>query len=75
MEKITEDIKQQGIEMGILAVPSSGAQAAADALVAAGVKGILCFPSGQLNVPRDVTVKRVNLGADLETLSYFLVNR
>jgi redox-sensing transcriptional repressor len=74
-ESIAEEVRTQGIEIGILAVPSAAAQAAADALVAAGVKGILCFPSGQIHVPRDVFIKRVNIGVDLETLSYFLANR
>jgi redox-sensing transcriptional repressor len=75
LDQIPSEVQKLGIELGVLAVPSEAAQAAADSLIAAGVKAILCFPSGQINVPRDVAVKRVNLGVDLETLSYFLANR
>lgn len=75
LDQIPSEVQKLGIKLGALAVPLKAAQAAVDSLAAAGVKAILCFPSGQINVPKDVAVKRVNLGVDLETLSYFLANR
>ncbi len=64
-----------GVQIGIVAVPPEAAQPVVDALVAAGVKAILGFPNGQVRVPRDVALRRVNLEADLEALSYFLANK
>lgn len=75
IERIGAAVEEAGIQIGIVAVPPEAAQNVVDALVAAGVKAILSFPSGQVLVPRDVALRRVNLEADLEALSYFLANK
>jgi redox-sensing transcriptional repressor len=75
IERIGAAVEELGIRIGIVAVPPEAAQNVVDALVAAGVKAILSFPGGQVLVPRDVTLRRVSLEADLEALSYFLANK
>jgi redox-sensing transcriptional repressor len=60
--------------MAILAVPAAGAQQVADAVVQAGIKGILNFAPVQLHVPREVHVARVDLTIEIEYLSYLLTN-
>jgi redox-sensing transcriptional repressor len=40
--------------------------------VAAGIKAILNFSPGALNVPPDVKLKSVDLTVSLESLSFFL---
>ncbi|MCU0607649.1 MAG: redox-sensing transcriptional repressor Rex [Candidatus Edwardsbacteria bacterium] len=75
MERIGAAVAELGIRIGIVAVPPGAAQQAAEALAAAGIKAILSFPGGQVLVPKDVALRRVNLEADLEALSYFLANK
>jgi redox-sensing transcriptional repressor len=58
-------------EIGIIAVPASGAQEACDAFVAGGLKSILSFAPDRLLTPPDVTFKRVDLAMELEWLSYY----
>jgi redox-sensing transcriptional repressor len=41
-------------------------------VVAAGVKAILNFSPGALNVPPEVKIKGVDLTVSLESLSFFL---
>jgi redox-sensing transcriptional repressor len=55
-----------------VAVPSSRAQAVADALVDAGVKAILNFAPCLVTAPNSVLVRGVDLSSELEHLTYFL---
>jgi redox-sensing transcriptional repressor len=65
---------RQKIEIVIVAVPAENAQAVVDRAVAAGVRAILNFAPTKLRVPEGVSVKTVNMAAELESLSYALVN-
>ena len=74
MEELPEAARELHIQMAILSVPASGAQTVADAVVQAGIKGILNFAPVQLHVPKDVHVARVDLTIEIEYLSYLLTN-
>jgi len=64
--------REGGAEMAILAVPAAVAQRLTDALVAAGVRGILNFVPLQLQVPEGITVNNVNMAVELESLAFAL---
>lgn len=59
-------------ELGVLTVPSDSAQAVADALVAAGVKGLLNFAPVLLRVPPGIQVVTVDLSIQLEQLAFLV---
>ena len=62
-----------GAKIAILAVPSSAAQAATDALVEqAGIRAILNFAPVSLRVPPHVIVRNVSFLQELAVLSYHL---
>lgn len=63
---------REGFEIGVIATPASAAQAVADALVAAGVQGILNFAPRKLRVPEHVTLRTVDMTMEFESLSYAL---
>ena len=63
---------KDGFEIGVIATPAGAAQAVADALVAAGVQGILNFAPRKLRVPESVTVRAVDMTMEFESLSYAL---
>jgi redox-sensing transcriptional repressor len=67
-----EALRRSQVEMAILAVPAESAQEAADALVAAGVRGILNLAPVRLKVPDNVTVNDVDMAVELESLSFAL---
>ena len=75
IDKLPKVIAEKKISIGIIAVPAKGAQEVADKLIKAGVECILNFAPAALIVPENVKVKDVDLSRELETLSYFLVNR
>ena len=65
-------VRRERITIAVVAVPADAAQAVVNAVVAAGVKAILNFSPGALQVPPDVKLKSVDLTVSLESLSFFL---
>lgn len=59
-------------EIGVLCVPAEAAQENHDALVAAGVAGIINFSPTRLQPAPGVPLKNVDLRIDLEELAFFL---
>ena len=72
--ELSRVVKEKGVDIGFLTVPQDAAQEAADALVAAGVRGILNFAPRVINVPSDVHVEPVDFLAGLKRLSFYIVN-
>lgn len=70
--QIAETVRKLKVSLGILTVPADQAQAAADAMMAGGIRGIWNFTPIQLSVPPDVIVKREDLAASLAVLSHRL---
>ena len=58
------------IEIGVIAVPARSAQAVADRLVAAGMRGILNFAHRRIQIPAGVALRTVNLSIELESLAF-----
>ena len=65
-------MKKCGITLGIIAVPASAAQAVADGLVKAGIRGILNFAPYYLDVPKKVKVISIDIAMVLARLPYYL---
>jgi redox-sensing transcriptional repressor len=74
IRNLKKEIEEDKLEMIILAVPPSNAQAIVDDVVAAGVKAILNFAPVNLKVPDDVYLRNENMSMELEYLSFALVN-
>jgi redox-sensing transcriptional repressor len=60
------------IDMGVIATPVRAAQEVADALVAAGVRGILNLAPRKLFVPSHVALRTVDMTVEFESLSFTL---
>jgi len=65
-------LKKRKINIGIIAVPRDAAQRVADALVEAGVKGILNFSPCYVTVPKKVKVITIDIAMDLARLPYYM---
>lgn len=64
--------RRDGIKIAVIAVPAASAQDVVGLVVGAGIKAVLNFSPGTLEVPRDVKLKSVDLTVSLESLSFFL---
>lgn len=75
---IVEDIsnlwtlKRRRIGLAIIAVPPDAAQQTADALVQAGVKGILNFSPCYITVPKKIKVIAIDIAMELARLPYYI---
>jgi redox-sensing transcriptional repressor len=71
-ERMAAVVAATGAELGVLTVPSESAQAVADALVAAGVRGLLNFAPVVLRLPPGVSLVSVDLTVQLEQLAFLV---
>lgn len=68
-------VRARKVEVGVIVTPAESAQAVADALVGAGIEGILNFAPKKLAVPDAVTLRDVNLAIELESLTFALTHK
>ncbi|HEX8494555.1 MAG TPA: redox-sensing transcriptional repressor Rex [Pyrinomonadaceae bacterium] len=72
VKKIERVVREEAIDVAVIAVPARVAQRVLNQVMAAGVKAILNFAPARLRTRLDVKVKNVDLTISLESLSYFL---
>jgi redox-sensing transcriptional repressor len=70
VDTLEQVVRSENIAIAVIAVPVSAAQDVCDRLVAAGVTSILNFAPMVLNVPSHVDVRKVDLAAELQILSF-----
>jgi redox-sensing transcriptional repressor len=68
---LADSVRDKNIIVGVLAVPATSAQQAADDLVASGVKIIFNYSEALLETPSDVTVHTSNPAVELLYALYF----
>jgi redox-sensing transcriptional repressor len=71
-ERLAEVVTATGAELGVLTVPAEAAQGVADALVAAGIRGILNFAPAVVRLPPGVSLVSVDLTVQLEQLAFLV---
>jgi redox-sensing transcriptional repressor len=74
IKNLEKELKENGIEIVVIAVPATVAQYIIDDVVKAGIKAILNFAPANLKVPEDVFLRNENMSMELEYLSFALVN-
>jgi len=74
IKDLEKEIKDDNIEIVVIAVPATVAQYIVDDVLKAGVKAVLNFAPVNLKVPPDVYLRNENMSMELEYLSFALVN-
>jgi redox-sensing transcriptional repressor len=64
--------RRDNIRIAVIAVPTESAQHVLNLVVASGIKAILNFSPGTLEIPEHVKLKSVDLTVSLESLSFYL---
>lgn len=72
VETLANIIRQESIDVIVVAVPAKAAQRVLNQVMSAGIKAVLNFAPTSLISRRGVKVKTVDLTTSLESLSYFL---
>jgi len=68
----SEMIQQHGIRLAMVAVPAEVAQSVTEALVKAGVTGILNYAPINLSVPEDVHVQYIDPVVHLQRMTFYV---
>jgi len=71
VSQLGEVVREKRIAVGIVCVPSAGAQAVADELARAGVRGIVNFAPVPLRMGPGVYVEDIDMTMSLEKAAYF----
>jgi len=69
-DELARVVEQRDVSIGVIAAPAHAAQGVCDALVGAGVSGILTFAPGALRVPDHVDVRAVDVASELQILAF-----
>jgi len=72
LEAITAE---RNIHIGVITVPNNRAQAVADRLTAAGIKGIWNFATVKVRVPEGTCLVNEDLSTGLSSVSYYLARQ
>ena len=72
--ELDQVVEEEGIVVGVLAVPTSAAQPLADALVKSGVRIIFNYSDALVDVPPEVTVHTSSPAVDLLHALYFYLS-
>lgn len=70
--RMDEIIREVGIKIAMIAVPSKFAQEVADKLVQAGIKAILSYAPISLNLPPEVRVQYIDPSIHLQRMTYYV---
>ncbi|MGH9120509.1 MAG: redox-sensing transcriptional repressor Rex [Acidimicrobiales bacterium] len=70
MSDLAAVMSRQRVDIAMVTTPASAAQAAIDALAAAGVTAILNFAPVVVSAPPGTAIRPVDLGVELQVLSY-----
>ena len=71
LDRLAEACAREQVRIGVITTPASVSQRVAERLIAAGVLSILNFAPGVLIVPDSVTVRQVDLAAELQVLAFY----
>lgn len=72
VEQLAQFIRDESVDVMVIAVPAKSAQRVLNQIMSAGIKAVLNFAPVSLNSRKGVKVKTVDLTTSLESLSYFL---
>ncbi len=72
--RLGEIVRQREGEIGVITTPAERAQQVCDQMVQAHLRAILNFAPVQLNVPKGVLLRTVDLRVHLEELSFYLAH-
>jgi redox-sensing transcriptional repressor len=72
MEALSGFLRENRVEIAMLAIPKASIKAVADSLIEKGVRGLWNFSYADIDAPAGVVIENVHLIDSLMTLSYRL---
>lgn len=73
--RLKAEAKKLGINMAVITVPSGSAEDVVRRVVDSGIEAILNFAPAKTDVPADVSIVDIDIGIELERLSFLALHR
>ncbi len=74
LSSLTEIVQAKNVRVAILAVPAKAAESAVEAILEAGISGILNFAPVTLSLPKNIGLVEVDLARELEQLAFSVLH-
>jgi redox-sensing transcriptional repressor len=71
VDRLPDIVGRDEVAIGVICSPGTAAQEVADRMVEAGIRSILNFAPAVISVPRDVSVRKVDLSIELQILAHY----
>ena len=71
VDRLPDIVGRDDVAIGVICTPATAAQEVADRMVQAGIRSILNFAPAVISVPRDVSVRKVDLSIELQILAHY----
>jgi redox-sensing transcriptional repressor len=71
LDDLDDVVRRHAATLGVVATPASAAGDVVRRFATAGVRAVLNFAPGFVAAPADVTVRNVDLGAELQVLTFY----
>ena len=71
-QRISEEVRRLGIEIGIIAVPAVNAQDVANAMIEGGIHALLNYAPTVLKIPPSVQVREIDPIWAMQSMTYYL---
>ncbi|MCK9517677.1 MAG: redox-sensing transcriptional repressor Rex [Dehalococcoidia bacterium] len=68
-------LRQNPVDIGVVAVPAKAAQEVVDRLVNAGIRAILNYAPMTPHVPRDVTIRNIDPVLAMQSMTFYIKQR
>jgi redox-sensing transcriptional repressor len=72
VREVTQVVAEQGIKIGIIAVPETAAQLVAEQLIAGGVTAILNYAPISIKAPAEVMIREVDPIGAMQSMTYYI---
>lgn len=71
LDAMAKVVARDDVAIGIICTPANAAQEVADRMVDAGIRSILNFAPAVINVPAEVSLRKVDLSIELQILGFY----
>jgi redox-sensing transcriptional repressor len=75
VERLSEVVRREGVELGVIAVPVRAARDTVSLMVEAGIRGIINFAPVVVHPPEGVVIENIDISGTLEKVAFFACNR
>ena len=72
IDELEAFLREERVDIGVVAVPAAAAQDVVDRLVACGIKAILNYAPTTAHVPEGVSIRHIDPVLEMQSMTFYL---